>query len=207
MKGKSVLLMHQKTRDTYNHSADSLSNHYDEIGPREGDINLAFTLAGNPTSAAVLEIGCGNGRDARAILRRTADYTGIDSSEAMVTLARQKVPDGRFEVTDAIAFEYKGPYDIVFAFAAFRHMNPDELATVLKQVHNSLKSGGVLYVSSNHADTYRSETRNDEYGVRELHYYNPTFMQQRAPSGLKKVQEIYDTVDGQEWFEVAFQKA
>jgi SAM-dependent methyltransferase len=199
--------MHQKTRDTYNQSADSLSNHYDEIGPREGDINLAFTLSGNPANAVVLEIGCGNGRDARAIIRRSGHYTGIDTSESMIDLARQKVPSGQFRVADALSFEYEGPYDIVFAFAAFRHMNPDELTTVLKQIHASLKTGGVLYVSSNHADSYRSEARNDKYGTRIIHYYNPKLLQQRAPRGLKKIQEIFDTVDGQEWFEVAFQKA
>jgi hypothetical protein len=35
--------MHQKTRDTYNQSADNLSRHYDQIGSRDGDIDLAFT--------------------------------------------------------------------------------------------------------------------------------------------------------------------
>lgn len=201
-----MLQMHQKTRDTYNQSADSLSRHYDAIGPREGDINLAFTLAGNPTDAAVLEIGCGNGRDARAILRRTHNYTGIDVSDAMIRHAREKVPNGQFITADALSFEYKGPYDIVFVFAAFRHLNPDELTIVLKHIYHNLREGGVLYISSNHADTYHNSARDDKYGVREIHYYNPKLIQQRAPRGLKKVQEIYDMVDGQEWFEIALQK-
>ncbi len=198
--------MHQGTRDTYNQSAGSLSEHYDEIGPREGDINLAFTLAGSPENAVVLELGCGNGRDSRAILRHTPFYTGIDTSEQMVTLAKKKSPKGSFEVADAVTYNYPDNYDIVFAFATLRHINIDELTTVLKNVHDSLKPGGVLYISSNYHDTYHEGPRDDVYGKREIHYYNPDIIQKHAPTGLKKVEEIHDTIDGYEWFEVAFQK-
>lgn len=198
--------MHQRTRDTYSKSAASLSEHYDEIGPREGDIDLALALAGNPENAVVLELGCGNGRDARAIMQRTPHYTGIDTCREMIELAGKRAPYGRFEQADVLNFNYAGPYDVVFAFATLRHLNPDEVTSVLKHVHHSLRPGGILYISSNHADTYRTDARKDKYGVREIHYYNPSLLQKRTPAGLKKVKEIYDMVDGQEWFEVAFQK-
>lgn len=198
--------MHQRTRDTYNQSSDSLSDHYDTIGPRDGDIKLAFTLAGHPENAVVLEIGCGNGRDARAILAQTPFYTGIDTSENMVQRARQKVPKGVFELADAVTFNYAGPYDIVFAFAAFRHMKLEEATTVMQKVHAALKVGGLFYISSNYSDNYKHAPRQDVFGTRDIYYYNPTILQKHAPHGFKKVQEIFDTVDGQEWFEVAFQK-
>jgi len=198
--------MHQKTRDTYHKSAALLSQHYDEIGPREGDIGLAFALAGNPENALVLELGCGNGRDARAIMQRTSYYTGIDASEEMIKRARQRAPGGRFEVADAVTFAYSGPYDIIFAFATFRHLNPDEVTAVLGHAHRSLRSGGVLYISSNYAGQYRTESRKDKYGTREIHYYNPTSLQQWAPGGFIKLQEIFETVDGYEWFELALRK-
>lgn len=198
--------MHQKTRDTYNHSAGSLSQHYDEIGPREGDINLAFTLAGSPDNAVVLEIGTGNGRDARAILRHTPFYTGIDTSEEMIAIAKKKAPKGEFIVADAVTYNYTGPYNIVFAFAPFRHMNLEEVTTVMQRVYTSLKIGGVFYISSNYADSYKIDPRNDAHGIREIHYYNPDILQKHAPTGFKKVQEIFDTVDGLEWFEIAFRK-
>ena len=201
-----MLSMHQKTRDTYNYSAGSLSKHYDEIGPRDGDINLAFMLAGNPGNAVVLELGCGNGRDARAIAHRTPNYTGIDTSKEMVDRAIEKVPEGHFEVGDATTYNYQGPYDLVFAFATLRHLNTDEVATVMKKVYDSIRPGGVFYISSNYAARYRIGSRSDEYGTREIHYYNPTILQKYAPTGFRKIQEIFDKVDDNEWFEVAFQK-
>ncbi len=198
--------MHRRTRDTYNKSAQPLSDHYDKIGAREGDINLAFALAGNPENALVLEIGCGNGRDARAILRRTPYYIGIDTSEAMIERAKQRVPKGQFFVADAVTYDFRGPYDIVFALAQFRHMDLEEATTVLKKAYDALRTGGILYVSSNHADKYYCKTRKDAFGTRDIYYYNPDILQKHAPPGLKKVQELYDMVDDQQWFEIAFQK-
>ena len=198
--------MHQTTHNTYNQSAGSLSQHYDEIGSRDGDIDLAFTLAGNPTNAAVLELGCGNGRDAREIIRRTPNYLGVDSSEKMIEIAKSKVPKGTFITADVLNYEFLGPYDIVFAFALLRHISLVELPAFLKQVGESLKPGGVLYISSPHSDSYHHVSLNDRYGTREMHYYNPAIIQKYCPASLKKAQEIYDAVNGVEWFELALKK-
>ncbi len=198
--------MHQETRDTYNHSSGSLSDHYDRIGPRSGDIDLAFSLAGNPTSARVLELGCGNGRDARAILRKTSSYIGIDTSEQMIERAHSKVPQGQFEVADAVTYNFPGHFDIIFSFALLRHLSIPELTSVLKRAAHSLNEGGVLYLSSNYNDIYLQESRSDDYGTREMFYYNPAIIQKYAPRSLTKIQEIYDTIDGAEWFEVALRK-
>ena len=201
-----LLDMHQGTRDTYNQSADGLSRHYDQIGSRDGDIELAFTLAGNPRTAKVLELGCGNGRDARAILRHTDHYTGIDIAEKMITIARQKVPKGTFLVADVNDYDYTGPYDIVFAFALFRHLNMEEVTLLIKRVHAALRPGGVFYISTMYGNSYQNVPRSDDYGVREMYLYNPQIILKRCPPSLKKVQEIYDTVDGKEWFELALRK-
>lgn len=198
--------MRQETRDTYNQSARKLSRHYDRIGSRDGDVDLAFTLAGNPKNAQVLEIGCGNGRDAIAILRNTSNYTGIDTSENMIGIAKAKVPHGTFLVADAADFEYVGPYDLVFAFALFRHLSIEEITVVMKKVAASLKPGGIFYLSSMLDEAYQKTERSDTYGTREMYLYNPRIILKHCPPSLKKVQEIYDHIDGKEWFELAFQK-
>ena len=72
--------MEVRTAQTYHQSARQLSDHYDAIGAREGDITLALALAGQPENPHILEIGCGNGRDARVIKRHAGKYIGIDIS-------------------------------------------------------------------------------------------------------------------------------
>lgn len=198
--------MHKKTRETYDNSADAISEYYDQIGPREGDIELAFALAGNPENASVLEIGCGNGRDARVIVSRTHDYKGIDISEKMIEKARSRVPDGQFELADATTYDYPDRYDIVFAFAPFRHMNLEEVTTVVKRIYDALKPGGIMYISSNFSQKYEVTERAHHLGIRTIYNYNPDIIQKHAPRGFKKVRELFDTVNGEKWFEVAFQK-
>ena len=198
--------MHQGTRDTYNQSADRLSRHYDRIGSRDGDVDLAFILAGSTRNAEVLELGCGNGRDAEAILERTTRYTGIDTSEKMINIAKEKIPNGTFLVADATDFEYGGPYNVIFAFALFRHLNLEEVTVVLKKVTAALKRGGVFYMSSMLDESYQQITRDDTFGSREMYLYNPQIILKRCPPSLKKVQEIYDHIDGKEWFELVLRK-
>lgn len=198
--------MHRETRDTYNQSADKFSRHYDRIGSRDGDVDLAFALAGNPKNAKVLELGCGNGRDALTIMRQTKFYTGIDSSEKMIAIASRKLPEGTLVVGDVVDYPYGGPYDIVFAFALFRHLSLEEVTIVLKKASASLRQGGILYISSMFDEAYKQISRSDVYGNRDMYLYSPKLIMKRCPPSLKKVQEIYDHIDDTEWFELALKK-
>lgn len=192
--------------EIYDESADELSDYYDRIGPRYGDIDLAFADAGNPENAVVLEIGCSNGRDAQAITEHTPYYTGIDLSEKMVAKAKERLPDVQFQQADARTYDYSGIYDIVFAFAPFRHMNLEEATSVLRRVYDSLRVGGVLYISSNHSQKYEEAERSHQFGIHKIHYYNPNIIQKHAPHGFKKVREQYDTVNNEPWFELSLKK-
>lgn len=193
--------------EIYDESADELSDYYDRIGPRYGDIALAFADAGNPENAVVLEIGCSNGRDAQAIIEHTPYYTGIDISEKMLAKAHDRLPGVHFEHADARTYDYPGLNDIVFALAPFRHMDLDEVTTVLRKIYDSLRVGGVLYISSNYGQKYEAAVRQHPHGVRNIHYYNPDIILKHAPHGFKKVREQYDKVNNEPWFELSLKKA
>ncbi len=45
----------------------------------------------------VADLGCGSGRFARLLLRAGYGVWGVDSSEAMIAMARERAPEGRFE--------------------------------------------------------------------------------------------------------------
>lgn len=193
--------------EIYDESADELSDYYDRIGPRYGDIELAFADAGNPENPVVLEIGCSNGRDAQIITEHTPYYTGIDLSEKMLDKARDRLPNAHFEQADARTYEYPGTYDIVFAFAPFRHMDLDEVTTVLRKIYDSLRVGGILYISSNYGEKYEETERQHPYGIRKIYRYNPLIIQKHAPHGFKNIREQRDEVNNEEWFELSLKKA
>lgn len=56
------------------------------------------TMLGKP-SGAVLDLGCGNGAVARALLADGIDVYGVDASDTGIRLAKEQYPD-RFYVHD-----------------------------------------------------------------------------------------------------------
>lgn len=197
-----------RTIETYNLSAKALAEYFEGIGPRDGDIDLAFALAGDPRNAQVLEIGCGPGREVRDIMKHTPSYTGIDVSEGFLELAKVNAPKGVFELADALTYDYKGPYDIVFSFVALGHLDQAELTTVFQKVLAALKPHGVIYISLKYADKYQSIVKKDKYGERLFYLYSPQLIQKIAGPELRLVYESRNYIEqtDTEWCELALQK-
>ena len=194
----------EQTVNTYNASAEALANKFDSQGARIKDIEttLAFIKKDNPK---VLEIGCGNGRDAQEICKRTNNYIGIDISEKLVELARQKVPLATFEVVDIETFEFPKELDVIFAFASLIHVQKNELREILAKALSTLNSGGVFLLSMKYADTYQESTKEDEFGVRTYYLYSQEDIKELAIGFTILKNELYD-LRGQMWLEVLLQK-
>ena len=71
-----------QTIDTYNKTARAHSQKFEDYGAREDDVERAFSYI-NRQNPKVVEIGCGDGRDAVEILKRTNDYVGVDLSTVL----------------------------------------------------------------------------------------------------------------------------
>jgi ubiquinone/menaquinone biosynthesis C-methylase UbiE len=105
----------------------------------------------------VLEIGCGLGTDGAGFARAGALYTGVDLTEAAVSLARRRFEleglPGEFRVADAEALEFEdGSFDLVYSHGVLHH-TPDARAAV-REVHRVLKPGGRAVVMLYHRDSY-----------------------------------------------------
>jgi SAM-dependent methyltransferase len=96
--------------------------------------------------ASILELGCGGGRDAEAMIRRGFGVTPTDGSAAMAAEAERRlgrpVRVMRFEDLDAEA-----AYDAVWANASLLHAPAEALASILAGVHRALKPGGRFLAS------------------------------------------------------------
>lgn len=93
----------------------------------------------------VLDLGCGNGRLFSFLKRHDiTQYWGVDSSEALIELARQAHPDARFEVAPMQSFTSSEPFDVLIAVASFHHLPPNLHLETLKRWRSLLKPGGVL---------------------------------------------------------------
>jgi ubiquinone/menaquinone biosynthesis C-methylase UbiE len=105
----------------------------------------------------VLEIGCGLGTDGARFARAGALYTGVDLTEAAVSLARKRFEleglPGEFRVADAERLEFGDEsFDLVYSHGVLHH-TPDARAAV-REVHRVLRPGGRAVVMLYHRDSY-----------------------------------------------------
>lgn len=96
--------------------------------------------------AAILELGCGDGRDAERMIARGFDAHPSDGSPAMAALASgrlgREVPVMQFYELDA-----KEAYDAVWCQSSLLHAAEDELPAILARIHRALKPDGWHWAS------------------------------------------------------------
>ncbi|EIM31451.1 DNA/RNA helicase, superfamily II [Leptothrix ochracea L12] len=111
-------------------------------------------LAGLPAGAAVLDAGCGSGRDARAFAERGYRVSAFDASPALAALASKHcgfpVAVRRFEDVEDIAC-----FDGIWCCASLLHVAQADVPEVLTRLWRALRPGGALYVSFKHGQGER----------------------------------------------------
>jgi len=163
-------------------------------GTRDHDVsqNISALLAhidGTPPFA-ILDLGCGPGRDLRAFTDRGHVAVGIDGAANFVTMARDH---SGCEVwhQDFLALDLPpARFDGVFANASLFHVPTQELPRVLEELRETLRPGGVLFASNPHGCDQEGWNQ-DRYGayhapetwrrlvtgagfVELAHYFRPT---------------------------------
>lgn len=165
-----------------------------EAGTRDHDVsqNIQALLRHLPArpGLAILDFGCGPGRDLLAFQALGHAPVGLDGCAAFVDRARQ-ASGGEVWLQDFLDLRLPaGRFDGIFANASLFHVPAAELPRVLGQLRDSLKPGGVLF-SSNPRGHNEEGWQGERYGVwhdwsswralltaagfEELeHYYRPT---------------------------------
>lgn len=139
---------------------------------------------------AILDFGCGPGRDLRTFRALGHAAIGLDGAAEFVAMARAQSGCEVWQ-QDFLRLDLPGArFDGIFANASLFHVPSRELPRVLRQLHAALKAGGVLF-SSNPRGGNEEGWNGGRYGVYhdldnwrryltgagfiELdHYYRPT---------------------------------
>jgi SAM-dependent methyltransferase len=121
-------------------------------GTRDHDVSqnieaLLARIEGTPPFT-ILDFGCGPGRDLATFSRLGHRAIGIDGAARFASMARADtgclVWHQDFLALDLPAHHFDG----VFANASLFHVPSQELPRVLRELHATLKPGGVLFASN-----------------------------------------------------------
>jgi tRNA (cmo5U34)-methyltransferase len=99
----------------------------------------------------VLDIGCGTGTVAHAVLEAfpSARVMCLDIAEGMIAMAKIKLAghaNTRYIASDINTHRFDGSYDAVVSSLALHHLVTDEdKQRIYRRIHESLAPGGVFY--------------------------------------------------------------
>jgi len=135
-------------------SAEIVRSGYDALGGRY--LAWAESITDNPQAEyvaellehlpehpEVLDLGCGPGSEATALLAGVGRLTGVDLSARQLAQARARVPAASFLETDlrTVSFPPES-FDAVLALFSLIHVPPIDLPAVLGSVGRWLRPGG-----------------------------------------------------------------
>lgn len=96
--------------------------------------------------AAILDFGCGSGRDAKTFLDQGYVVEAVDGSSELCKLASEYTG---IEVKQMLfqQLEETEKYDGIWACSSILHLPVDDLVDVMRKMTAALKAGGIIYTS------------------------------------------------------------
>lgn len=135
----------------------------------------------------ILDLGCGPGRDLKALTSRGHVAVGLDGAEPFVRMAREETG---CEVLHQDFLNLDLPveaFDGIFANAVLFHLPSREISQVLRKLHAALRSGGVLF-SSNPRGNNQEGWSGARYGT----WYDwPTWQELLKSAGFIELEHYY----------------
>lgn len=159
-----------------------------------------------PESAAVLDLGCGSGRDSLYFIEKGYDVTSIDGAQELCELAQihigQDVLCMNYEDMD-----FKEVFDGVWACASLVHISREDMDRILDKIIDSLIANGVLYMSFKYG-----EYSGMKDGVYYTEYKTKMIRELISAHNNLEIIDIFNTNDvrpereEQEWINVFLRK-
>ena len=139
--------------------------------------------------ARVLDLGCGTGLELEEYFRLNpeADVTGIDLSEAMLNVLKEKLPDRKIRLIPGSYFDVplgENEYDAAVSVESLHHFPAEQKESLYRKLHAALKQDGCFVLTDYFAESEDAEKENfqnlkqmkEEQGLPEnvfFHYDTP----------------------------------
>lgn len=155
------------------------SRHRHAHGPNETLIEVARTL----TPGSALDVGCGEGVDARWLAEHGWSVTGVDISSVALERARTS-PHVQWIEADLHTWNPPAEFDLVTSH--FVHVKPEARREFFTKLARAVRRGGsLLFVSHHHSDHSRPALAELNFTADELHEFLPGEEWQLTYSGMR----------------------
>ncbi len=190
--------------ETYNKNSKLFIEKFNKYGARIDDIKRAFSYI-NKTNPKIVELGCGNGREAKEIVKHTDDYIGIDLSEKFTEEAKKELPSINFLLANFEEYIFPQEVDIIFAFASLIHTNETSFKNILEKVYSALNKDGIFYISLKHGE-YKEVTKKVYLGTITDYLYTLEKVSEMAGNKYKIIYNNTYDLRNQKWLDMILQK-
>ena len=203
--------MLERMDDFFTARVDGYDEHMRQYVEEDSEF-YAYTASLLPKkeNAAVLDLGCGTGLELEAFFKinPTAEVTGIDLTEAMLTALKDKLPDKKITTVCGSYFDVpfgEEAFDAAVSVESLHHFSEEEKLPLFTKLRKALKPGGFFVLTDFYADTddqeffFRSELirlrkeQNLPDGV-FYHYDTPMTVEHEKKillaAGFSKVEEL-----------------
>ncbi len=102
-----------------------------------------------PPHPSVLEAGCGPGRESMIFHEKGVEVIGVDLSESLLKIAREKNPEVTFVKANFLELPFEeNTFDGVWSHASLVHLETiDDVRRALGEFYRVLKPNGVAYIA------------------------------------------------------------
>ena len=137
------------------------------------DVIRRFNLS---KEARILEIGCGEGRDARAVLDEGYNLLATDISPEAISWCKNRFPKyaDRFQVLDCLNCDNGCKYDMIYAVAVLHMLVEDgDRKGFYRFIRDHLSDNGIALVCSmGDGETEFSTRAEDAFEIRERKHFS-----------------------------------
>ncbi len=156
-------MMLEKMNEFFNNRIDGYDEHMlTNIESAAEFYPFTASLLPKKENAHVLDLGCGTGLELEYYfeLNPSANVTGIDLSEEMLRVLKEKFADKDLTVIFGSYFDVPfdvGIYDAAVSVESLHHFTKCEKTPLYKKVYDSLVSGGVFVLTDYFAESDEQE--------------------------------------------------
>jgi len=161
--------------------------------------NIVLEFMGNLTGKKALDLGCGTGRLVKDLINSGAKVVGIDISDEMIKIMKNKFP----KVKSLVADSENLPFDdssFDFVIASFFIVHLKNLTKTFDEIYRVLKDGGKFVLTNiNQRKAPKLDIDSGKKIVIQSYYHRPEDVIKALENSFFKIEKEEFVKDGKAW--------